>query len=304
MPNRLSPRLVLLLTLPPLLWAGNAVVGRLAVGTVPPLALNLARWGLAALLLLPLGWRVLRHDRQAVRERWPHLALLGLFGVGCYNSLQYLALHTSTPVNVTLIASSMPVWMLAIGAVRYGVRPRGRELLGAALSIAGVALVLARGAPATLATLRFARGDLLMLVAIFCWALYSWLLARPPASMQGERRPRWNWAEFLLVQVLFGAAWSALFTGAEAALADAQWQWRWWVPLLLLFVAVGPSIVAYRCWGAGVTAVGPAVAAFFSNLTPVFAALLSSALLGEWPQGYHAAAFGLIVAGIVVSSRR
>lgn len=303
MPTRLTLRLALLLTLPPLLWAGNAVVGRLAVGTVPPLALNLARWLLAALLLLPLGWHALR-DRAALRERAVHLALLGLLGVGCYNSLQYLALHSSTPVNVTLIASSMPVLMLAIGALGYGVRPRGRELLGAALSIAGVALVLSRGDVSTLAQLRFARGDLLMLVAIFCWALYSWLLARPPAHMQGERRPRWNWAEFLLVQTVFGVAWSALFTGAEAVAGDAQWQWRWWVPLLLLFVAVGPSIVAYRCWGAGVAAAGPATAAFFSNFTPVFAALLSSALLGEWPRPYHGGAFALIVAGIVVSSRR
>jgi drug/metabolite transporter (DMT)-like permease len=49
---------------------------------------------------------------------------------------------------------------------------------------------------------------------------------------------------------------------------------------------------------------GPAVAGFFSNLTPLFAALMSSAFLGELPQLYHALAFGLIVSGIVVSSRR
>jgi drug/metabolite transporter (DMT)-like permease len=71
-----------------------------------------------------------------------------------------------------------------------------------------------------------------------------------------------------------------------------------------VYVAVGPSLIAYRCWGMGVAAVGPAVAAFFSNLTPVFAALLSAALLGEWPQWFHGAAFVLIVAGIAVSSRR
>jgi drug/metabolite transporter (DMT)-like permease len=72
----------------------------------------------------------------------------------------------------------------------------------------------------------------------------------------------------------------------------------------LLYIAVGPSLIAYRCWGLGVAEAGPAAAAFFSNLTPVFAALLSAALLGELAQWYHAVAFGLIVAGIVVSSRR
>ena len=72
----------------------------------------------------------------------------------------------------------------------------------------------------------------------------------------------------------------------------------------LVYVAVGPSLIAYRCWAVGVAAVGPAIAAFFANLTPVFAALLSAALLGEAPKPYHAIAFALTVAGIAVSSRR
>ena len=72
----------------------------------------------------------------------------------------------------------------------------------------------------------------------------------------------------------------------------------------LVFVAIGPAVLAYRCWATGVQRVGPNVAGFFANLTPLFAALLSAAFLGELPQVYHALAFGLIVGGIVVSSRR
>jgi drug/metabolite transporter (DMT)-like permease len=72
----------------------------------------------------------------------------------------------------------------------------------------------------------------------------------------------------------------------------------------LLYVAVGPALIAFRCWGAGVQRAGPSTAAFFSNLTPLFAALLSAAFLGELPQAYHGIAFLLIVGGIVVSSRR
>ncbi|MCB2034998.1 MAG: EamA family transporter, partial [Ottowia sp.] len=59
-----------------------------------------------------------------------------------------------------------------------------------------------------------------------------------------------------------------------------------------------------RCWGLGVQRAGPALAGFFSNLTPLFAAVLSAAFLGEPPRLFHAVAFALIVAGIVVSSRR
>jgi drug/metabolite transporter (DMT)-like permease len=86
--------------------------------------------------------------------------------------------------------------------------------------------------------------------------------------------------------------------------ADPVWHWTPWVPAMLLYVAIGPSLIAYRCWGLGVSTVGPAIAAFFGNLTPVFAAVMSAALLGESPQWFHLLAFGLIVAGIWVSSRR
>ncbi|ASM77693.1 membrane protein [Vitreoscilla filiformis] len=303
MTHSLTLRMALLLTLPPLLWAGNAVIGKLAVGIAPPVALNFVRWSLALCLLWPLGHAALR-DWPALRARWRYLSLLGLLGMGSYNALQYLALHTSSPLNATLITASSPVWMLAIGALFYGVRPRGRELLGALLSLLGVMLVISRGSLTQLLTLHFVPGDLLMVLAILSWGFYSWLLARPPASMQGDQRPNWDWAGFLAVQISFGLVWCGLSAGVEAHLSPASWEWGWPVLLILLYVAVGPSLIAYRCWGLGVATVGPATASFFVNLTPVFAALFSALWLGEAPQWFHAGAFGLIVAGIWISSRR
>ena len=302
----MTPRLALLLTLPPLLWAGNAVVGRLVVGQIGPLWLNTARWALAGLLLLPLGWRALAtaEARHAIVQRWRHLAALSALGVGAYNALQYMALRTSTPLNVTLIASSSPVWTMLIGALAYGVIPTRMQLAGAALSLSGVALVLSRGDLAALADVRLVQGDLLMLLAILGWSFYSWMLARPPASMRGEARPAWNWAEFLVAQCVFGVAWAVGAAGlGELIVPTAAFQWSWQLGAAILFVAIGPSIIAYRLWGLAVGEAGPAMAAIFYNLTPLFAAILSAAVMGEAPQTFHAVAFGLIVAGIFVSSR-
>lgn len=303
MKNPITLRLALLMSLPPLMWAGNAVVGRTLVGSVAPMALNALRWWIALVLLLPLGWRALRRPQDIV-ARWKHLALLGLLGVGSYNALQYLALQTSTPINVTLIASSSPVWVLLFGALFYGEKVGALQWAGAVLSLSGVGLVLSRGSVDALLQIRFVAGDLYVLLAIALWALYSWQLARPPQAMRGAARPSWNWAEFLLAQVLFGALWASLAAGAEAHIAPMPIAWSAGLVAALLYVAVGPSLIAYRCWGLGVAGAGPAAAAFFSNLTPVFAALLSAGLLGEMAQPYHAVAFALIVAGIVVSSRR
>ena len=106
------------------------------------------------------------------------------------------------------------------------------------------------------------------------------------------------------MQALFGLVWASAAAGGEWALSDRMPQPSATALAALAFVALGPSILAYRCWGLGVAAVGPAVAGFFSNLTPLFAALLSALWLGQPPQAYHAVAFGFIVAGIAVSNRR
>ncbi|RZL01098.1 MAG: DMT family transporter [Rubrivivax sp.] len=316
---KIDARTLLYLTLPPFMWAGNAVVGRLLVGIMPPVLMNATRWALVALLLAPLAWRVFRRPAD-VRTRWAYLALIGSLGVGSYNALQYLALKTSSPLNVTLIGASIPVWMMLVGALCFGQPVGRRQWGGAVLSVLGVLLVISQGQWRALLHVQLVPGDLLMLLASLAWAFYSWLLARPPATMAGGQRPAWDWAEFLFLQVLFGLAWALLCSGAEWAVLPSRvdqlaappavsaieainaWSPGVRLAVGLAFIALGPSILAYRSWGLGVQAVGPTVAAFFGNLTPVFAAGWSAVLLGQSPQWYHPCALLLIAAGIALSS--
>jgi drug/metabolite transporter (DMT)-like permease len=302
MNQKLTPSTVLLLTVPPLLWAGNAIVGRLVRAAVPPMTLNLLRWTIALAVLLPLGWATLRQAGvvDAIRARCRRYALLGLLGIGMYNSLQYLALQSSTPINVTLVASGMPVWMMLVGRLFYGVAVRTRQVIGALLSIVGVLVVLSRGDVDQLLALRLVAGDLYMILATIAWSFYSWMLLQP----QDEPALRADWAAFLGAQVAFGLLWSAGFAGVEWSLGAAAIAWSWSVVAALLFVAVCPAVLAFAMWGAGIRRAGPGIGAFFVNLTPLFTALLSSAFLGELPHTYHVLAFLLIVGGIVVSAKR
>ena len=294
----LTLRTAALLLVPPLLWAGNATVGRLIHEWISPMTLNFLRWVLAFALLLPIAYPVLKAS-SAIWGLWKRYALLGFLGVGCYNSLQYLALQTSTPINVTLVASSTPVFMLGIGALFFQQRIRKRQLAGTALSILGVLLVLCRGDWQALAQVELVLGDVFVLIATACWAWYSWLVAMPkdPAEIRG------NWAFFLMAQMAFGLVWSGAFTAGEWSQTEAVMVWGWPLIAALVYVAVGPSLLAYRCWGLGVQRVGPTIAGFFANLTPLFAAVMSALVLGDQPELYHAIAFVLIVGGIVVSSK-
>ncbi|QJD88776.1 DMT family transporter [Duganella dendranthematis] len=299
MTTRLTSKTIFLLTLPPLLWAGNAIVGRLVHDQLPPVLLNFLRWGIAFFLLLPLAGPVFRRD-AGLWKHWKRYAMLGLLGIGMYNALQYMALQSSTPINVTLVASGMPVWMMLTGWLFFGVPVNRRQVAGAVLSIAGVLLVLARGEWRHVLELRLVPGDLFMILATIAWSFYSWLLTRTtePAGIRAD------WAGFLLAQVAFGVLWSGGFALGEQALGAIPVQWSRALAAALLYVSTGPAIIAFGCWGADVREAGPSVGSFFVNLTPLFAAVLSAAFLGEAPHGYHAAAFALIVGGIVVSARR
>jgi drug/metabolite transporter (DMT)-like permease len=299
MNQKLTPSTVLLLTIPPLLWAGNAIVGRLVREAVPPMTLNLLRWAIALLILLPMA-RAAFKPGSGVLVNWRRYALLGLVGIGMYNSLQYLALQSSTPINVTLVASGMPVWMMLVGRLFFGVPVRSWQVAGAVLSILGVLVVLCRGDAGQLLALRLVAGDLYMILATIAWSFYSWMLLQP----RDAPRLRAGWAAFLATQVAYGLLWSALFTGVEWSLGAPAIAWSGTLAAALLFVAAGPAVLAYALWGAGIRRAGPGIGAFFVNLTPLFAALLSSSFLGELPHAYHVLAFALIVGGIVVSSRR
>lgn len=294
---RLGPGLLLLLSLPPLLWAGNAVVGRALVDSTPPLLLNTLRWLLALALLLPFT-RGLWSGRAALRTHWRWWLLTGVLGMGSYNSLQYMALHSSSALNVTLIAASLPLAMLLIGRLAFGAQPRLPQLLGALLALAGVLVVVSQGRWQRLLALQAVPGDLLMLLATLCWAGYSWLLTRRPAALAD-----WPWQNLLAAQTLFGLAATLPLTLAEQAWTAIPLRVDATLLAALAYIAIGPSLLAYRCWALGVARGGPQLSGVFVNLTPVFAALLSLALLGEAPQGFHAVAFLLIAAGIAVAAR-
>ncbi|MEY2620239.1 MAG: hypothetical protein RIT26_59 [Pseudomonadota bacterium] len=295
----LTPQTIAMLLIPPFFWAGNVVLGRIIQDLCPPITLNFLRWFAAFLIVLPLAWRVLLPG-SPIWGLWRRYALIGFLGIGTYNSFQYLALQTSSPINITLVASSTPVFMLGLGALFFGQSVRKRQWLGAAMSILGVLTVLSRGDWHNLLQVKWVVGDLFVLLATASWAWYSWLLAQAhdPAEL------RRDWAGFLMAQLAYGLVWSGLFAGMEWAYLDAHIDWGWPLAGAILAIAIGPAVLAYRFWGLGVQRVGPGVAGFFANLTPLFAAIMSSLVLGDTPKVYHAIAFALIVGGIVVSSRK
>lgn len=282
-----------LLVLPPLFWAGNALVGRATVGEIPPLALSFWRWAVALAIILPFTGRDLLESRTVLwAHRW-RVLWLGLVSVAAYNTLLYLAVQTTTAINATLVGTSLPLMVLLLGRFWLGEAIRPRQAVGIAVSALGLVAIIARGEPARLAALGLTPGDGLMLLATMSWALYSVMLKRLPVPV----RP------FTLLTAL-------IVVGVIAILPLYLWELSHGIsfaPTLRTLGAIGytalfASVLAYYFWNEGVVTVGAATAGQYTYLIPLFASVLAVVLLGEEFRWFHAAGAGLIFAGIGLAS--
>lgn len=284
----------LLLVMPPLFWAGNAVVGRVAVADISPLALSVVRWALAILILLPFTWRAVVRQWPVIRTRWRSLAVLGILSAGLYNLFLYMALETSTAINVTLVNTSMPMVIVLTSWIWLKERPSGGGIAGIVLSVFGVAMVVSRGDVDVLLGLELHRGDLLMMLAVVVWSLYSvGLRAHPPGLTAGA---------MLTVQMAAGLAFLVPFWMGEMVLVGSPVPLTWSMAAVFLYVAIGPAIGAFYFWNRGVAEAGASTAGLYINLLPVFTAILAVLFLGETFQWYHAAGLVLIFVGILLGT--
>lgn len=290
----------LLLSAACLFWAGNFVLGRAASGAVPPVGLAFWRWVLAGLLLAPFAARPVWSARAGLLQAWRLFLALGLLGVGSFTSLTYIALTRTEAINAALTNSLVPVAIIVSALALDRERPARTQLAGLAVSLSGVAVIVARGDPAALAGLRVNEGDLVMLLAVAAWALYTVLLRRVPAPLRSALGP----LGLLGATIVSGLPLIGLCRLAELALGGAAMPSDAASLGLVAYTAVFASLASYLCWNGGVALIGPAAAGPFLHLMPLFSAALAVPLLGEAVRPFHALGLVLILAGVALAGRR
>ncbi len=284
----------LLLTLTALFWAGNAVLARALHELLPPATMAFWRWVLALLLLLPFVMRPMYGQRALLRANWRHLALLGVLGVGCYNTFLYAALQTTSATNGVLISSITPLLIVLIGRVLFGVTMTRRQQVGIVLSLAGVVGIVSRGDMAVLMGLDFNNGDLLLVGGALTWALYTVLLRWRPAGIDTRA--------FLGATVIGGLVFLMLPLYLVELASSRVAVWNAATGAGMVYFAVFPSILAYLFWNRGVQHIGANRAGLFLHLIPVFGVVLAVTFLGERPHLFHLVGAALIFTGITISS--
>jgi drug/metabolite transporter (DMT)-like permease len=292
--NWLANQPYLLLCITALCWAGNAIVGRLAAGHIPPVTLSFLRWSFAFLIILPFAWKHLVRDWAAIRSRLGIMILLSITGIGAFNTLQYWALEHTQALNTLLLQSAGPLVVAVWSLLLLGVRLTLAQAAGVLLSMAGVFVILLHGDLTTLSKIDFNIGDLIFLIALAIFGIYSVLSLKRPD--------------------IHGLSFVAFTFGAGAACLIPLFIWELFARppmqidtanlLTLAYVALFPSTIAYLCFNRGVQLIGANRAAPFFHVVPVFGTIMSIVFLGEHPQAFHFIGFALVLTGVFVASRK
>lgn len=293
--NKLFANPYLLLILTVLFWSGNMVIGRGARDDIPPLGFAFWRWTIAFALILPLALPHLKTQWPLLKKGWRPLLVLGLLGVGGYNTFAYIALQDTSATNAALLNSFVPIATIAISWAFLGKHLRRVEGIGVVISLCGALTIVSRGDLAVLAHLNLNVGDVWMLVAVLDWAIYTVALAWRPAGMH----------PMLMLGATTAIGLCALGPAYAWELAQGRHiNLHLGSLTALAYVGIFPSFLGYIFYNKGVAEVGANKASLFIHLMPVFGTLLSFLFLSEIPLWYHYFGIALIFSGIWLTMKK
>jgi O-acetylserine/cysteine efflux transporter len=279
----MTPRHALLALMVVAIWGTNFVVVKLALATLPPLALATLRFALA---FAPAALFVARPP-----VAWRTLAAYGtLIGAGQFG-LMFYAMRADITPGLTSVVIQTQVFF-TIGLAMLFARERLQPVQAMALLLAAAGLgVIAWHADAG----NTPRGVLLVLAAALCWAAGNTVAARAGR-----------------VPILGFIVWSSLFAVPPLALLS------WWLEgpaaiasglaradagtwAAVLWQSIGNTLFGYGAWAWLLARHPAATVSPTALLVPVFGLTASSLLLGEPMPPWKLAAAALVIGGLALN---
>ena len=270
-----------------LIWSGNAIVCKLAAGTIEPGVIAFYRWLLAWLLVTPFMARTVWQQRQQIRPHLRRLMILALLGMMLNQSLGYYAAQSISAVNIGILNALIPLLTVLLSLRLLRDTPTLGVATGSVLSFAGLLWLVSEGQPARLLAQGISQGDLLMMLSVFTYALYGVLLKRWSLPFSG-------WL-MLYLQMSAALLWllpDFLRSDSWALTADN-------LPLVL-YAALPASLLGTLFWLQGVRHLGANRTAIFMNLLPLFTTGIAVLWLGERLQSYHLWGGSLTLLGVLL----
>jgi len=249
---------------------GGASIGatRYLVNAIDPLAIGSFRFGIGFALLLPVA--LLQGARWPARRDWPAVAGLGVLYFGLFPILFNASLISTTAARGALALSTLPLLTMVVGAALGSEALTVRKSAGVMIAMFGVAIALLSGL--TSAPPGAWRGDLLMVGAALCMALYS-IWSKPFIARSGP-------IAFTTMAMGVGAACLILISCWRGSFAPVAYfgiqQW-----LAAVYLGAFGSALTFYLWAFALARTTPTRVAISVSVNPVTASLVGAVLLHE-----------------------
>ena len=285
---------VLFALLATLLWSVNMVIASGIKGHIPPIGLAFWRWAIACIVLAPFALKSSIENWKIIKKNIQYLMLTAVLGITIFNTLIYFAGKTTSAVNLSLIAISIPLFIVAISRIAFKEKVSNTKLMGIAIIITGVLVLITKGSLQALLHINFSIGDLLMLVACFFFACYTILVRLKPTELPAK--------VFLFSVFVIGVIFLFPFYIIEhvyykKVLLDTK------TILITSYVGIFASLVSYYLWNEAIRLIGTSKTALIYYLIPVFSGILAYFFLDQQIIITQIISMGIIISGLLITNR-
>ncbi|WP_010287738.1 DMT family transporter [Kurthia massiliensis] len=275
--NAIPPYILLLLAT--VLWGGNFVIGKAVADHVPPFTLAFLRWCVALVVFLPIVWTSLKRDMKQIMKHYKIVIVLGITGVAAFNTLVYIGVHYTTSINASLMNMLTPVFIYLLSFIFLKERLTRFQLIGTAISFIGVMLIISHGSLQSLRHFAFNKGDLIVIVAVVLWSIYSLLVKQYAKVLPGQST--------FFASIVVGTIILLPFFLFEQQTMTTPIEWDGLALFAVGYTGIFASIIAFLSWNTGVVRYGANRAGIYLNFIPVFASIFAVIFLHEtlfWSQ--------------------
>lgn len=286
----------LLLVLATVLWGGNFVIGRAVSGDIPPITLALLRWTVAGIVFYPIVASKFKADLPRLKKHYKAILLMAITGVAAFNTLVYIGVQFTTSINASLMNSTTPIMIYILSFLLLKDHLNWKQIVGTILSLVGVLFILTGGSIEQLLSMQFNKGDIIVIIAVLCWAIYSIVVKRNAGNFRGDTA--------FFSTILIGIVLLLPFTAYELATTSIEIQWSLSTIGAILYVGTFASIIAFLSWNKGVVAIGANRASIFLNFIPLFAMIFAVLFLDETPVITQLIGGVAIIIGVIIANRK
>lgn len=286
----------ILLVLTTLFWSGNFIVGKAAsTYDIPPFSLNFYRWLFAGLILLPFTFKEILNKKNYIFNNIGFFIILGITSITIFNSTVYYSLYYMQVISGVLMISTIPVWIMFISSILGIEKTNKFQIFGVILSLLGVLFIITKSDMNIIKNLAFNRGDLIMAIGMFAWALYSALLKKKSYEI--------SQITLLEVVIITGLIFLIPIYILEMNFGNQILLGKPFI-LTLTYVVLFPGLASFFFWIKGIAIIGANRAGVFLHLMPVFGSIMAIILFDEKFMFYHLLGAIFIIGGITLSNKK